>query len=397
MKKIKRKIFDIIRIENKDDLPSTIFDIFIAGVIFINLFITFFVTFDKSEPYKELLLSLEFITIIIFAIEYVLRIWTADLLYVDVAPNKARLKFIFSFFGIIDLLTFLPYIVPIFFPTGMIAFRLLRVVRIFHLFRINSSYDSFKVIVEVLTEKKNQILSAVMLMLVLMFGSSLCMYHLEHDVQPEVFKNAFSGIWWSVSAILTVGYGDIYPITLYGQIFAIIISILGVGIVAIPTGIITTGFYEKAQKIKRLDSCAMEHSLRFITTIVNDTHPWKDKKIKDIELPEDILISVIERIDNIVMPYGELELKENDRVVLAALNYTSDNSLEVKEMLIKEKHPWKDKLVKELNISRQTVLLSIKRKYKIIIPRGSTRIKENDIVLLCRKNNHIDEYDEYYI
>ena len=80
------------------------------------------------------------------------------------------------------------------------------------------------------------------IILVLMLGSSLCMYSLEHDAQPEVFKNAFSGVWWSVSTLLTIGYGDIYPITPAGKAMGIFITFLGVGMVAIPTGIISAGF-----------------------------------------------------------------------------------------------------------------------------------------------------------
>ena len=89
---------------------------------------------------------------------------------------------------------------------------MLRVARVFHLFRLNAKYDSFNVITTVLYEKRNQIISSVFIVLILMLASSLCMYSVEHDAQPEVFRNAFSGIWWSMSTLLTVGYGDIYPI-----------------------------------------------------------------------------------------------------------------------------------------------------------------------------------------
>ena len=394
---MKNKIFDIIRIENSNDFWGKLFDISLTFIIFLNLFITFFLTFEESIPYKPILVKVENFTIFIFFIEYLLRIWTADLLHSTLSKTKARLKFIFSFFGIIDLLTLLPYLLPMIFPTGMIAFRLLRVARIFHLFKLNNKYDSFNVIVEVLNEKKNQIVSACVLMITLMLASSLCMYHLEHNVQPEVFKNAFSGIWWSVSAILTVGYGDIFPITTLGRIFAIIISILGVGIVAIPTGIITSGFYEKAQKIKRFENCLDEHNLRFVSTIIDENHKWKNTYVKDLNLPNDLIIAIIERDNDIIIPKGDIQLLLHDKIVLGAKNYSNDKTLELKEMIIKEKHPWKDCFVKDLDISRQTIIISIKRNNKIIIPNGNTIIKSGDIIILCRKNNHIDEFDEFYV
>ena len=130
-----------------------------------------------------------------------------------------------------------------------VIFRMLRVARIFHLFRLNAKYDSFNIITTVLyeNEKRNQIISSVFIVFILMLASSLCMYSVEHEAQPTVFRNAFSGIWWSMSTLLTVGYGDIYPVTTLGRIMAICIAYLGVGAVAIPTGIISAGFVEQYQ------------------------------------------------------------------------------------------------------------------------------------------------------
>jgi voltage-gated potassium channel len=203
--KIKKRIFDIIQIGQRGDWLSRAFDFFIVLVIIINIAILFIETFDEMTAYSDILEGIETVTIIIFALEYILRIWTAEYLYPEKSRGKAILKFLVSFDGIVDLCTILPF----FFLSGFIAFRMLRVVRIFHLFRINAYYDSFNVITSVLAEKKNQIISSIFIILILMLASSLCMYSAEHEVQPEVFNNAFSGIWWSMSTILTVGYGDI--------------------------------------------------------------------------------------------------------------------------------------------------------------------------------------------
>lgn len=145
--------------------------------------------------------------------------------------GKAIGKFLISYDGVVDLLT----IIPVFFLSGFVAFRMLRVIRIFHLFRINSKYDSFNVIKIVLLRKSRQIISSMFIIFILMMASSLCMYSTEHAAQPGVFSNAFSGIWWAVSTVLTVGYGDIYPITLLGKCMAIVIAFMGVLLVAIPT------------------------------------------------------------------------------------------------------------------------------------------------------------------
>ena len=207
--KLKKQIFDIIQIGDKSNLASRAFDIFIVGVILSNISVMFLQTYDQLEPYYGLLSVIEWVTTGIFCVEYILRIWTADFLYPTCTRGKAIGKFLISYDGVVDLLT----IIPAFFLSGFVIFRMLRVARVFHLFRLNAKYDSFNVITTVLYEKRNQIISSVFIVLILMLASSLCMYSVEHDAQPEVFRNAFSGIWWSMSTLLTIGYGDIYPIT----------------------------------------------------------------------------------------------------------------------------------------------------------------------------------------
>lgn len=207
--KLKEKIFNIIQIGDKSNPISRMFDIFITVTIVANILVTFLQTFDELAFLTTVFKGVEYVTIFIFCVEYILRIWTAEYLYPDKSRGRSRLRFLVSFDGIVDFLT----IVPVFFLSGFVIFRMLRVARIFHLFRLNAKYDSFNVITTVLYEKRNQIISSVFIVLILMLASSLCMYSVEHDAQPEVFRNAFSGIWWSMSTLLTIGYGDIYPIT----------------------------------------------------------------------------------------------------------------------------------------------------------------------------------------
>ena len=209
---MKEKLFNIIQIGDRSNQISRFFDIFITVTIFANIVVTFMETFQELAFLSTWFRVIEVITISIFCVEYIFRIWTAGYLYPEISLCRARLHFLISFDGIIDLLT----IVPASFLSGFVIFRMLRVARIFHLFRLNAKYDSFNVITTVLYEKKNQIISSLFIVLVLMLASSLCMYSVEHNAQPAVFQNAFSGLWWSMSTLLTVGYGDIYPITPLG-------------------------------------------------------------------------------------------------------------------------------------------------------------------------------------
>ncbi len=246
MLKVKKRIFDIIQIGQRGDIPSRIFDIALVIAIVLNISVLIIDSFTLTPGMHDVLNAVEIVTVAFFTIEYILRIWTASLLYPANGKFTAILHFLVSFDGIVDLLSILPFS----FLSGMSSFRLLRVVRIFHLFKVNSTYDSFNVITTVLYRKRKQILSSVFMTVMLMLASSLCMYTVEKDAQPGVFKNAFSGLWWSVSTILTVGYGDIYPVTVVGRIMAILIAILGVGVVAIPTGILSAGFVEQYTKLE---------------------------------------------------------------------------------------------------------------------------------------------------
>lgn len=245
----KKRIFEIIQIGTRVDLLSRAFDYFIVFMILLSISVTFMLTFDELDQYADVMKAVEFFTIVVFIIEYALRVWTSDLLYPDPGGRKAMLRFIFSFYGLVELLTIVSYFGPTY-SNGMVALRIIRVTRILRLFQINTNSDTYNVVADVLADKKKQLLSSLSMILMLMLAASLCMYGFEHDAQPDIYENAFSGIWWAMSTILTVGYGDIYPITIGGKIMAILIALLGVCVVAIPTGVISAGFVEYDNKIR---------------------------------------------------------------------------------------------------------------------------------------------------
>ena len=308
MEETRKRIFKIIQIGSKDDIPSRIFDVFIVTVIFLNIAIMFLNTFDEVRPYSHILKNLEGITVFFFCIEYALRIWTADLLYPDMSRRAAIGKFLVSFDGIVDLLTILPF----FYLTGFVALRLLRVVRIFHLFRLNAQYDSFNVITSVIYKKRNQIFSSVAIILILMLTSSISIYGVEHPVQPEVFRNAFSGMWWSLSTIFTVGYGDIYPVTLLGRTLAVIITFLGVGVVAIPTGIISAGFVEEYSKMQKDED---NKTVKTSVIMVEKEDVYVGMTVDEIEEAEGFNIIALVRDGNVSMPLGNIKMEINDTII----------------------------------------------------------------------------------
>lgn len=288
----------------------------------------------------------------------------------------------FSATGLIDLLSFLPYYLPVFFPSGAVAFRMFRVVRIFRLFRINVYYDSLNVIGEVLYSKRQQLLSSIFIILVLMVASSLCMYSLEHEAQPDVFINAFSGIWWSVSTLLTVGYGDIYPITTLGKAFSIVITFLGVGMVAIPTGIISAGFVDRYSRIKKISEYGSEEDIHFIKVQLKKRDAWQGKTIQQLELPYGLLVAAIQRNGQVIVPRGDVVLAVGDTVVLGAESFQDDKHIDLKEVTLRGQNPWIGQSIRDLDISRRTIIVMIRRDGRIHIPKGDFVLKEKDTVIL---------------
>lgn len=380
---VKKRVFEIIQIGNRMDVPSLCFDIFIVIVILLNISVTFLQTFDEMAGYAGILGILELVTMVIFLVEYFFRIWTADLLYPDKSYPAAILGFVISFYGVVDLMTILPYFLPFVVPSGAVAFRMLRVVRILRLFKINSRYDAFNVITDVIKDKKNALVSSIFMVLVLMMASSLCMYGLEHEAQPESFSNAFSGIWWSVSTLLTVGYGDIYPVTIGGRIMAIVIAFLGVGMVAIPTGIMSAGFVEYYTRIKV--GSYSQHDADFITLKITEGHPFGGRQIKELELPQGLFPAVVLRGEDVYTPYESLQLITGDNLLLGTTG-TSPFECHIEEVCLETGHSWIGSRIKDLDISRRTFIVMVKRGNKNICPQGSTMLKEQDVVLLLEKS-----------
>lgn len=381
--RFRRRIFTIIEIGTTGDYASKTYDLIYCLAIIVNLAVSILYTFDTvAQSHGALLLRIESVTIVFFAVDYFLRLWTAKYLHPSLPQWKAILKYARSFGGLIDILSFVPYYLPVFFPAGAVAFRIVRIIRIFRLFRINAYYDSFSVIKDVISSKRQQLLSSVFIIVVLLLASSLCMYSLEHDAQPDVFSNAFSGIWWAVSTLLTVGYGDIYPITITGQIFSIVITFLGVGMVAIPTGIISAGFVDQYSRIKRMSEYAREEDVHFIKVHLTIRDSWNGKAIRDIGLPAGVIVAAVQRKQDIIVPRGDVVLLPGDVVVLGAESFDNDKHIDLKELILREQNPWNGQRIRDLDISRQTIIVMVQRKKQMLIPRGDLVLREGDKIIL---------------
>ena len=220
-------------IENNDTVPGKVFDLFIQALIILSLVSFSIETLpDLSENAKRLLKITETITVIIFSIEYLLRLFVAD----------KKLKFVFSFYGLIDLFAILPFYIARGIDLRSIrVFRLFRLFRVFKIFRYSNAINRFK---NAFIKIKEELVIFLIATGFLLFIASVGIYYFENTAQPEQFKSVFHCLWWAVATLSTVGYGDIYPITVGGKIFTSIIIIIGIGIIAVPTGLLASALTE---------------------------------------------------------------------------------------------------------------------------------------------------------
>ena len=210
---LKERLYNLIRDDDENDLLSTIIDGFIIFLIVVNMVLVVLDTFQMPEWYGPIAYIIEAFSVGVFTIEYLSRLWTSTLMYPKLSGVKARVKYVFSFMAIIDFVAIIPFYLPFVVTINATVLRLLRALRLLRLFKINRYTTSLKTIGAVFSRSSAQLISSSFIILLLMIIASVLMYNLEHEVQPDIFENAFSGLWWSVATFTTVGYGDIFPVT----------------------------------------------------------------------------------------------------------------------------------------------------------------------------------------
>lgn len=228
------------------DIPSQVFDHSIEVLIVLNIAAVILESFSNIKTtYSHLFTTFELLSVIIFTAEYILRVWTADLRFPKKTKLKARITFIFSGMAIIDILAILPFYVPLTLRIDLRILRILRLTRILRVLKLGRYSKSLALIGRVLKRSKADLAVTLFVTFLLLLLASSLMYFVENPAQPEKFPNIVASAWWTIITLTTVGYGDVYPITVLGKILGGIIALLGIGLVALPTGIISSGFMEE--------------------------------------------------------------------------------------------------------------------------------------------------------
>lgn len=244
---IKKKIFEIIDPSHAYDDTSKAFNVSMLVLIFLNVVAVILETeAGLYARHKVFFDFFEVFSVGIFTLEYVLRLWSCTEHPNYKEPISGRLRYALSLSMLIDLISFLPFYVPL---LGM-DLRIIRVVRLFRLFRLMKMWrcsQSLSMIVNVIKSKREELSMTLFSGAILLIVASSLLYFIEHDAQPDTFSSIPAALWWGVITLTTVGYGDLYPVTVLGKIVGAFIAVLGVGLFALPAGIIASGFASELQ------------------------------------------------------------------------------------------------------------------------------------------------------
>lgn len=259
----KQRVFHLVERGAHGSTVNLAFDYFIMSLIVLNVFALILETIPEiSKTYGLYLRAFDVFSVIVFSLEYCLRIYVADLTHPATNRFKSVLRFVFSAYGLIDLMAILPFYLPLFIKIDLRFLRILRLMRFLRVLKINRYNSSLNLIFSVVKEKKADLALTGFVALLMLFVASFLMYYVEGDAQPDKFPNLLACLWWAIATLTTVGYGDVYPITGIGKFLSGVIAVLGIGLVALPTGLISAGFVEKLSKkdkeVRKCPHCGRE-------------------------------------------------------------------------------------------------------------------------------------------
>ncbi len=248
MRRIRRRVYEILDVGRKGDRLSEWADIALITLISLNVVSVIFESvqgiYDAAPMFFN---GFELFSVVIFTIEYVMRIWSAPD-HVEIKfrhPFWGRLRFMLTPMQLLDLIVILPFYLVFFVQVDLRMLRVLRLLRVFRLTRYSSSMG---LLLQVLKKEGRNIGAALFVLLLLIIMAASLTYLAEQNAQPEAFGSIPDALWWAVITMTTVGYGDVVPITVMGRILGAVIGIISVGMVALPAGLLASGFSQALQR-----------------------------------------------------------------------------------------------------------------------------------------------------
>jgi voltage-gated potassium channel len=268
---IRRRVHELLELARPGDHVSRAVDVFIIALIGLNVVAMVISTVHPvRERFSGLFTGFEAFSLAAFSVEYVLRVWSITAHPRYTAPVRGRLRYVLTPLALIDLVAILPAILPFL----RIDLRVVRAARLFRLVRIGKlvRYSrALQLFGRVIAAKKDELLTTMMLLLLLLLVSASLLYYAENGAQPDKFASIPGSLWWGVATITTVGYGDVYPVTVLGQFLAAVVAILGLGMFALPTGLLGAGFVEELSRRHQAKTLLCPHCGRLVE--IPDTVP----------------------------------------------------------------------------------------------------------------------------
>ena len=251
----RNRIYQILELTDPEDKTSRFVSFAIVGLIIINVLAIVLESIPSFySAYGEFFFRLEIASCTVFIIEYLLRVWASvedpvtvqDEFGKQIPNSKRRINFMLKPLAIIDFLAFVPIFLQLLFPG--VDLRFLRALRLLRVFKLTRYFQSFEMILEVLHDEWRSLAGTMFIMLVILVMAACGLYYIERDIQPDKFGSIPEAMWWAMAALTTVGYGDAYPITPIGKIIGSIVTLLGIGMVALPSGILASSFSERMRQ-----------------------------------------------------------------------------------------------------------------------------------------------------
>ena len=252
---MKERIFKLVEKGAYGSMFNLLFDYFILILILLNVVAIAVESMQNlSSGFITGLKIFEIFSVAVFTIEFCMRIYISDLTHPSNNRIKSAMRFILSPLGLVDLFAILPFYLPFIIKIDLRFIRILRVVRFLRILKINRYNNTLRLIGSVIKAKKMELGMTLFVSGLILVIASFLMYNIEGSIQPDKFPNVFATMWWAIATLTTIGYGDVYPVTGLGKLLSSLIALLGIGLVALPTGIISAGFVDQMNKSKHFDN-----------------------------------------------------------------------------------------------------------------------------------------------
>jgi len=246
LKALRRRVHTLLEEGAPDDLPSRCVDVFLGVLIGSNVVAAVVGTIEPLPNVVERFLNtFELLSVWIFGAEYLLRLWSCVEREEYRRPVLGRFRFAFTPLALVDLCAIAPALIPLVSPVDLRSLRIIRLVRMGRLFKAARYSTTLRSMGRVIAKKREELTITVYCVVVLLVTASTLIYFAERDAQPDKFSSIPASMWWAVCTLTTVGYGDVFPVTFLGRLVGGISAVLGIGVFALPAGILGSGFIEE--------------------------------------------------------------------------------------------------------------------------------------------------------